>query len=88
VFCFGTKTVGFCNLKKTGVFLMAVEINRDKCCYCGACVGVCPALALELFETRVECDAKKCIDCGSCIKMCPVAAISRGKGFGQKRLKK
>lgn len=56
---------------------MAVKIDSDKCCYCGACIGVCPVLALELFEIKVECDPKKCIDCGSCIKMCPVGAITK-----------
>ena len=51
-------------------------INKDSCCYCGACVSVCPVTCLELVETRLISDNVKCINCTACVKMCPVGAIS------------
>ncbi|MGC9132679.1 MAG: indolepyruvate ferredoxin oxidoreductase subunit alpha [Candidatus Micrarchaeia archaeon] len=54
---------------------MAIEINRDKCIYCGACVGVCPKMAIVLEENVIRVDKEKCIDCGICEKACPMNAI-------------
>ncbi|MFQ6050656.1 MAG: 4Fe-4S binding protein [Candidatus Hydrothermarchaeota archaeon] len=55
-----------------------MNVNRRKCCYCGACVGVCPYLALELVETFVVVDEEDCKECAICEKICPVGAISLG----------
>ena len=55
---------------------MGIKIDRNKCCYCGACVSVCPANCLELKETRIKADNNKCINCLACVKMCPVSAIT------------
>jgi len=52
-----------------------VEINRNKCIYCGACAGVCPVLALRLNDIIMEWDKDKCVLCGSCEKICPAGAI-------------
>jgi ferredoxin len=60
--------------------VLGVKVNRDVCCYCGACASVCPANCLELKETRVEADNSKCINCGACIRICPVGAISKAEG--------
>lgn len=53
-----------------------LNINRDKCCYCGGCVGCCPKDALVLEDTILVCDKNKCIECGMCVKFCPVDALS------------
>ena len=53
-----------------------IDINRDKCMYCGACVGTCPVNCMFLYETRVEVDESKCIKCGFCERVCPVGAIT------------
>jgi len=54
-----------------------IEIDRNKCMYCGACVGTCPTLALILEETVVRWYEDKCIDCGFCERVCPVGAITQ-----------
>ena len=55
-----------------------IKVNRNKCCYCGACVSVCPVLegALELEEVILRVDHNICIECGICTKICPVGALS------------
>jgi NAD-dependent dihydropyrimidine dehydrogenase PreA subunit len=53
---------------------LAVEVNRYKCGYCGACVACCPENALELVETWLEV-AGNCTGCGICAKICPVGAL-------------
>jgi Fe-S-cluster-containing hydrogenase component 2 len=54
---------------------MAVNVNREKCIYCGGCTSVCPASALELKETGIDIDIKKCINCGKCVRFCPAGAL-------------
>jgi len=54
---------------------MAVNINRDKCIYCGGCTSVCPVTALELKENILTIDEKKCTNCGICVRFCPVGAL-------------
>lgn len=58
-----------------------VRVNRDKCCYCGACVSVCPIPegALDLRETILIVDHEICTGCGICVKICPVGALSLAK---------
>jgi len=52
-----------------------IEIDKNKCIYCGACVSVCPVMANILKETFIEHDAEKCINCANCVKACPMKAI-------------
>jgi ferredoxin len=52
-----------------------MEVNFNKCLYCGGCVGVCPAYALELRETVLVVDEGRCKKCGICVKFCPVGAL-------------
>jgi len=52
-----------------------IEINRNKCGYCGACVSVCPTLALDLKEVWIDVDENLCNSCMICRKVCPVGAI-------------
>jgi len=58
---------------------LGIKIDRQKCCYCGACVSVCPVNCLELKETRIRIDNDACINCMACVRMCPVAAIEMRK---------
>ena len=53
-----------------------LDVNRNKCMYCGACVGICPTLALELHETIVVHYPDKCDGCQICGRICPVGAIT------------
>jgi len=52
-----------------------MEVNRDKCNYCGICVGFCPTNCIFLDETVVMIDIEKCSKCGLCIRGCPLGAI-------------
>ena len=60
---------------------MGILIDKDKCCYCGACVAVCPVACIELKETRIMSHNDQCINCSMCVKMCPVGAISMDKAL-------
>lgn len=51
-----------------------INVNRYKCCYCGACVSVCPNNALELAETWLDI-SKDCTNCHTCTSICPVGAL-------------
>jgi len=50
-------------------------IDRDKCCYCGACAGSCPHDAIWMYELRTEVNEEKCTRCGLCCAACPVGAL-------------
>ena len=54
-----------------------ISIDRDRCCYCGACVSICPIDALDLHETRFAV-SEDCTDCRQCVFACPTAALSAG----------
>lgn len=55
-----------------------ILVNRNKCCYCGACVATCPVKegALELEEVILKVNHKICIECGRCAQICPTGALS------------
>lgn len=53
-----------------------IEIDKEKCDFCGACVAVCPVNCIDLFEKDIEIDRDICIDCKLCIYVCPVEALS------------
>ncbi|MFH1447748.1 MAG: 4Fe-4S binding protein [Candidatus Micrarchaeota archaeon] len=52
-----------------------IDVNENKCAYCGACVGVCPVSALRLKDGKIFCD-EKCTSCGICSEACPLGAIT------------
>ncbi len=58
-----------------------IKVNRNKCCYCGACVPVCPVPegVLELEEVILKVNHNICTRCGICAKVCPVGALSLKK---------
>lgn len=67
-------------LRTNGDFMtdIKIRINRNKCCYCGACVSVCPVPegALDLEEVILKVNHNICIECGLCAQICPVGALS------------
>ncbi|MFQ6086321.1 MAG: 4Fe-4S binding protein [Candidatus Bathyarchaeia archaeon] len=53
-----------------------IEIDFDKCMFCGACISPCPVLAIEFRPNlEIELDEDKCVGCLICIDACPVKAI-------------
>jgi ferredoxin len=72
--------IGFFRKIFMPVLKSAPQVNKSKCCWCGACVSVCPTLALNLAETRIQVFNEKCIKCGFCVSICPVAALSEKNG--------
>jgi digeranylgeranylglycerophospholipid reductase len=51
-----------------------IQVDQQRCAYCGGCVSVCPVEALNLAETRLLV-SDECIDCGDCLSACPVGAL-------------
>lgn len=59
-----------------------IQVNRDRCAYCGCCVAVCPENALTLAETRLMVDEAICTACETCLPACPVGALAlQGDAF-------
>jgi len=52
-----------------------MNVNIEKCGYCGACVGVCNYFAIELIENKIKIYDDKCINCKSCLIVCPLNAL-------------
>ncbi len=55
-----------------------VEIDYEKCTFCGTCIRVCPRrLFNEINEEKVEYSDPKsmCIRCGHCVARCPENAV-------------
>ncbi len=57
-----------------------IEIDRFKCCGCGACATVCPENDAMLLcgggcENWIEIKEEHCKHCGLCAKVCPVGAL-------------
>jgi NAD-dependent dihydropyrimidine dehydrogenase PreA subunit len=63
---------------------LLIEINQDKCDFCGCCVGVCPEDAIELKEAQIGIIESECTNCSKCVWSCPVEAIK----FNKDELKK
>jgi digeranylgeranylglycerophospholipid reductase len=58
-----------------------LQVNRDRCAYCGCCVAVCPENALTLAETRLLVDETRCTTCGTCLSACPTGALALDDAF-------
>ncbi len=58
-----------------------LQVNRERCAYCGGCVAVCPADALTLAETRLVVDETRCAACGTCLTACPTGALTLDDAF-------
>ena len=53
-----------------------VEMEKNKCDFCGCCVGVCPENCIELMEAELKIDEYLCTDCGKCVWACPFKVLS------------
>jgi len=58
-----------------------LQVNQDRCAYCGCCVAVCPEDALRLAETRLVVDEGRCAACGTCLTACPTGALTLDGSF-------
>jgi formate hydrogenlyase subunit 6/NADH:ubiquinone oxidoreductase subunit I len=52
-----------------------IEIESNKCDFCGCCVGVCPVDCIDLFEAEITIDMEICIDCKLCVYVCPIEVL-------------
>ena len=53
-----------------------IQIEGNKCDFCGSCVGVCPVDCIEVMESIIEIDDEICIDCDLCVFICPIDVLS------------
>lgn len=55
-----------------------LQIDTDKCTYCGICQNRCPVNAITVSNSSKEwrVDNEKCIRCGRCSRKCPNFALS------------
>ncbi|WP_081300680.1 4Fe-4S binding protein [Clostridium beijerinckii] len=58
-----------------------LEVDIDKCTYCGNCQNKCPAKAIIVCASRKvwHVDNEKCIRCSRCLRKCPSLALSMVK---------
>lgn len=54
---------------------MAMTVDSNTCCGCGACVDECPREAIDVPEDVAVIDADECVDCGACLDSCPTESI-------------
>jgi len=52
-----------------------IQIDHQRCGYCGSCISVCPVEALSLSDAYLTV-AERCTSCGRCVAACPVTALS------------
>ncbi|MEM3022975.1 MAG: 4Fe-4S binding protein [Candidatus Bathyarchaeia archaeon] len=54
----------------------AIELDEERCIYCGACVSPCPVQAIKMEGWRnIRIDQDRCVRCLICVNACPVRAI-------------
>jgi len=62
---------------KAEPFTKTLQIDFDKCMFCGACVSPCPTKALRFTpDWTIEFDEERCVACRVCVNACPVKAIT------------
>lgn len=57
---------------------MALIIDKNTCCECGACVASCSIHAIfeDATTGKYEINPDLCAECGICADSCPTGAIS------------
>lgn len=55
-----------------------IDIEIDKCIFCGICVKKCPTHAINVEKSQKlwAIERLRCIQCGSCVENCPKKCLS------------
>lgn len=55
-----------------------IEIEIDKCIFCGICMRKCPTSAIKVDRTnkKWEIERLQCIQCNSCVDNCPKKCLA------------
>ena len=53
-----------------------INIQENRCDFCGACVGVCPPDCIDVRESSIDIKHDICIDCDLCVYICPIEVLS------------
>ena len=53
-----------------------INIQDNRCDFCGACISVCPPDCIEVRESSIKVDNQICIDCDLCVYICPIEVLS------------
>nr|WP_281070609.1 4Fe-4S dicluster domain-containing protein [Methanopyrus kandleri] len=59
-----------------------VEVDEDRCVYCGVCMRTCPVDAIQVtkpYQGHIEIDDEECVGCGLCVEICPCNALEFGR---------
>ena len=51
-----------------------MNVDGDKCIYCGKCTHVCP---MDVDPVKTP-NSAECIRCGKCVSACPKEALKLG----------
>ncbi len=60
-----------------------IQIDIEKCNFCGLCSRRCPASAIEVSkpDKKWEIDRTRCIVCNFCVQVCARNSLSTGKHY-------
>lgn len=60
-----------------------VEVDINKCIFCGMCGRRCPTYAITVTKDSKEwqMDRLKCCTCNLCVEICPVKCLSMGNHY-------
>ena len=76
----GPATLMYPKVKRTFTAITRgrVEVNIDKCIFCGICSRRCPTYAIGVTKDSREwqIDRLKCCTCNLCVEICPVKCLS------------
>jgi heterodisulfide reductase subunit A len=64
-----------------------IELDEDKCGYCGLCINSCPFNAITIDKDKLNIDKFKCKGCGTCVSVCPTNAIEMNIDTSEKIMK-
>ncbi len=60
-----------------------IEIDIEKCIFCGACSKRCPTDAIIVLKAQKEwnIDRLRCCTCNACVEVCPKKCLSMGNRY-------